>query len=59
MSDAALRVYDAATKGGMTITPQVLVVAIRAAALECCDKEGCISLSQLFELTCSIENITS
>ena len=59
MSESALRVFDAATRGGMTITPQVLVVAIRTAMMECRDEMGQVSSTKMFELTCDIENITS
>ncbi len=58
MSESALRVFDAATRGGMTITPQVIVVAIRAAMMECRDEMGQVSSAKMFELTCDIENIT-
>ena len=58
MKDAASSVYNAATRGGMSITPDVLSVAIRAAVMECRDARGQLSLSKLYELTCDIENIT-
>ena len=57
MRDAASRVYDAATRGGMSITPNALSVAIRSAVMECRDARGQLSLAQLYELTCDIESI--
>ena len=57
MSDSANRVFDAATRGGMGITPTALAVAIRAAAMECRDETGQVSLAKLYELTCEINSI--
>ena len=57
MADSALIVYEAATRAGMSITPDVLVAAIRTAATECMDSTGQISLSKLYELTCELETI--
>ena len=47
MQDAASRVYDAATRGGMSITPNALSVAIRSAVMECRDARGQLSLAKL------------
>ena len=58
MSESASRVYDAVTRGGMSITPNAISVAIRSAVMECRDARGQLSLSKLYELTCDIENIT-
>jgi len=58
MSDSALRVYNAATVGGMSITPEAIVVAIRTAAMECRDSDGNVSLAKIYELTCELENIS-
>ena len=58
MSESALRVFDLATRGGMNITPEAIVVAIRSAMIECTDEMGQVSSSKMFELTCDIENIT-
>ncbi len=57
MQDAASRVFDAATRGGMSITPTALSAAIRSAVIECRDARGQLSLSKLYELTCEIESI--
>ena len=54
---SASRVFDVATEGGYTITPQALAVAIRTAAIECRDDNGIVSLSRLYELTCDLENL--
>ena len=56
MSESASRVYDAVTVGGMGITPMALAVAIRAAAMECRDDNGNISLARMYELTCELES---
>jgi|TARA_R110001592_G_scaffold230739_1_gene487751 hypothetical protein len=58
MSESASRVYDAVTEGGMSITPDAIVAAIRCAAMECKDDKGNVSLVKLYELTCELENIT-
>lgn len=57
MSESASRVYDAVTVGGMSITPEAIVAAIRCAAMECRDTNGNISLAKLYELTCELESI--
>lgn len=57
MSESASRVYDAVTAGGMSITPEAIVAAIRCAAMECRDTNGNISLAKLYELTCELESI--
>ena len=57
MADSALRVYEASTQAGMSISPDVLVAAIRTAAIECMNSSGQISLLKLYELTCELESI--
>lgn len=54
---SADRVFESAIKGGYEITPQALAVAIRAAAMECRDSNGNISLAKMYELTCQLESI--
>ena len=54
---AASRVFNAATEGGYTITPEALVVAIRTALMECRDSKGQVELSKVYELTCELENL--
>ena len=54
---AASRVFEAATEGGYSITPEALVAAIRTALIECRDKAGYIDLSKVYELTCELENL--
>ena len=54
---AASRVFEAATEGGYTITPEALSVAIRVALMECRGSNGQVELSKVYELTCEIENL--
>ena len=42
-------------QGGGYVNPTALAVAIRAAAKECVDTKGNLSLATLYELTCLLE----
>ena len=42
-------------QGGGYVNPMALAVAIRAAAKECMDTKGNLSLATLYELTCQLE----
>jgi len=57
MFDKAQRVFDAATAAGYTINGPALTVAIRTALLECTDSSGKLNVSELYDLTCKLENI--
>jgi flavin-binding protein dodecin len=59
MSTPASRVYLAATRCGYTITPASLTEAIRTAIMECRDSSGHVSVTELYELTCKLESLST
>lgn len=58
MSFDVQKVFEASIEGGREITPVALSTAIRAAAMQCRDSSGNISIARLYELTCELESLT-
>ena len=52
--NSVYRVIESVQHGG-DVNPTVLAVAIRAAARECMDTKGNLSVASLYELTCQLE----
>ncbi len=55
--DKADIVFQTATLGGYSITGPAVAIAIRAAILECTDETGKLNVSDLYDLTCKLEQI--
>ena len=55
MDDKSVYRIMQSVKDGGYVNPTVLAVAIRAAARECMDNKGNLSVASLYELTCQLE----